>query len=92
MELSELRKQIDCVDEQLVNLFCQRMEIAANVAAYKRANNMPIYIPEREKEKLNEVSNLASPGMELYTRSLYNCLFELSRTYQKDLINTETEV
>ena len=30
MDLSELRGQIDAIDDQLVNLFAQRMEVSAS--------------------------------------------------------------
>ena len=36
MDLLELREQIDEVDQDLVRLFCRRMEIAAKVADYKK--------------------------------------------------------
>ena len=36
MDLKELRGQIDEIDDQLVKLFCQRMDIAAQVAQYKK--------------------------------------------------------
>ena len=82
MDLSELRKQIDDIDDQLVSLFCQRMDIAAEIAKYKKENSLPIYVPAREREKLLDVANKAESGMENYTRVLYSMLFELSRSFQ----------
>ena len=82
MDLSELRKQIDSIDDQLVKLFCQRMDVAAQVADYKKENNLPIYVPSREREKLLDVAQKAGPEMDNYTRVLYSMLFELSRSYQ----------
>ena len=82
MELNELRTQIDQIDDQLVNLFVKRMNIAAEVAEYKKANNLPIYVPSREREILKEVAKKAGPEMDNYTRVLYSMLFELSRSYQ----------
>ena len=82
MELSELRNEIDQIDDQLVKLFCQRMDIAAQVADYKREHNMPILVPAREREILADVAEKAGPEMGNYTRVLYSMLFELSRSYQ----------
>lgn len=82
MDLNELRGQMDQIDDQLVNLFCQRMDVAAAIADYKKANNMPILMPIREREKLQDVSAKAGPEMANYTRVLYSLLFELSRSYQ----------
>lgn len=82
MELKDLRGQIDSIDDELVKLFGQRMEIAAQIADYKKENNLPIFVPAREREKLLDVATKAGPEMENYTRVLYSMLFELSRSYQ----------
>ncbi len=82
MELSELRKEIDGIDDQLVRLFCQRMDVAARIADYKKQNGLPILVPVREREKLMDVASKAGPDMANYTRVLYSMLFELSRSYQ----------
>ncbi len=83
MELNELRKKIDEIDDSLVELFVKRMELSAQVADYKKANNLPIYVPAREREILQEVAAKAGPEMANYTRVLYSMLFELSRSYQQ---------
>ena len=90
MELNEIRAQIDNVDQQLVELFVERMGLAAKVAQYKKENNMPIYVPSREREKLQSVAELSGSGMEEYTRVLYSMIFELSRSYQSKLNNQST--
>ena len=82
MDLNELRSEIDSIDDQLVKLFGQRMEVAAQIADYKKANNLPILMPVREREKLQDVAEKAGPEMANYTRVLYSMLFELSRSYQ----------
>ena len=82
MDLSEIRRQIDAIDEQLVNLFCARMQLSAQVADYKKANNLPIFVPARERAILQNVAQQAGPEMANYTRVLYSMLFELSRSYQ----------
>ena len=82
MELKDLRSQIDNIDDQLVKLFGQRMEVAAQIADYKKEHNLHIFVPAREREKLLDVATKAGPDMENYTRVLYSMLFELSRSYQ----------
>ena len=80
--LKDYREQIDAVDSKLVELFVQRMNLSAQIADYKKENNMPIYVPTREREILQDVAELAGPEMANYTRVLYSLLFELSRSYQ----------
>ena len=82
MDIQELRGQIDLIDDELVRLFCQRMNVAAQIADYKKEHGLPILVPSREREKLKDVSQKAGPEMENYTRVLYSMLFELSRSYQ----------
>jgi len=88
MDIQELRSQIDGIDDQLVQLFAQRMDVSAKIAAYKKENNMPIFVPAREREKLLDVAQKAGPEMANYTRVLYSMLFELSRSYQSKLGDT----
>ena len=89
MELNELRGQIDNIDDELVKLFCQRMELSAQIADYKKQNRLPIYVPARERAKMQDVAEKAGPDMANYTRVLYSMLFELSRSYQAKLSDTQ---
>ena len=98
MDIQELRTQIDRIDDEIVRLFGQRMDVAAQIADYKKENNLPILVPAREREKLQDVAQKAGPEMANYTRVLYSMLFELSRSYQgkrsdalSPLYNTITE-
>lgn len=92
MDITQLREKIDNIDNQLVNLFTQRMEITRDIAAYKKENDLPIYVPARERQKLQEVAKLAGPDMDDYTRVLYSMIFELSRSYQSKQNSTATEL
>ena len=85
MEIKALRAQIDSIDDEIMRLFVKRMEISALIAAYKREHNLPIYVPSREQEILQSISQRVEPEMAKYTQSLYSSIFDLSRSYQKDL-------
>ena len=92
MDLNEIRSEIDKIDDELVRLFCQRMHVAAQVADYKKANNLPIFQPARERAKLQDVAEKAGPEMANYTRVLYSMLFELSRSYQQRILGTGSQL
>lgn len=92
MNLSQLRCEIDKIDDELVELFVQRMGLTAQVADYKKENHLPILVPAREREKLKDVAVKAGPEMADYTRVLYSMLFELSRSYQGKRNNAKTEL
>ena len=86
MDLKDLRNEIDAIDEELVKLFCQRMDVAGRVANFKKANNLPVLDASREEAKLLDVMGKATPEMAEYVRDLYKTLFELSRNYQETLL------
>ena len=88
MDIQDMRKEIDAIDDQLVQLFKQRMDVAAQIADYKKTENLPIFVPAREREKLADVAEKAGPEMANYTRVLYSMLFELSRSYQSKRTDT----
>lgn len=92
MEINDLRKEIDTVDKELVSLFAKRMEISRQVAEYKKANNLPIHVPSRERDILQEVAKLAGSDLENYTRVLYSMIFELSRSFQRKQNTAHTEL
>ena len=92
MNLDELRMEIDKIDDELVRLFVQRMEVSARIGDYKKAHNLPILVPERELQKLQDVAQKAGADMEVYTRVLYSMLFELSRGYQAQLNAARTSL
>lgn len=82
MDLTNFRAEIDSVDAQLVKLFCRRMELSSDIAAYKRANNLQIYDPAREEAKLSSVAEMAGDVFAPYAEDLYRLLFTLSKEYQ----------
>lgn len=85
MDIHELRKEIDGIDEQLVKLFVARMQVSGQVAQYKKERGLPILVPAREAEKLEAVAQLAGSTMADYTKDLYEKIFELSRAHQEKL-------
>ena len=76
MELSEIRKHIDEVDDQLLQLFLQRMDLADQVAAYKNEHHLPILNRERERAVLAKVTEQAGER-ERYAYHLFLSLIHL---------------
>ena len=84
MELSELRKEIDAVDRQIIDLFCRRMEISEHIGNYKREHGLAVYDPIREAQKLEAIAQSAPSEMSEYLKRLYSLLFALSKEYQSE--------
>ena len=92
MELQELRSKIDEIDAQLTKLFEARMDVAAEIGAWKRENHMPVLDAARERDKLNAIAAESREDMQTYTQMLYSMIFELSRSHQSDLTRTPSSL
>ena len=69
--LSDIRHEIDEIDDKLVGLLRRRLEIAAEVAEAKRAQGGPTFDPVREREILNRVMDAAGPEHEKEIRRIF---------------------
>lgn len=58
MSLDELRKKIDAIDARLVELINERARIVVEVGKLKQASESPVYVPHREKEVLDRISEI----------------------------------
>jgi chorismate mutase / prephenate dehydratase len=90
MDLEQCREKIDKIDDQLADLFKQRMELATEVAEYKKANNMNVLNNEREREIIDRMTARNGDDLAIYTKVFYNTLFDLSRSAQIKLMAKET--
>ena len=81
--LEELRVRLDEIDDQIVNLYEQRMEICAHVGEYKIQTGKKVLDRQREKEKLENVAGKASnPFNKKGVSELYEQLMSMSRKLQ----------
>ncbi len=87
MDIRQLRISIDQIDSQIIDLFQQRMNLCAQVASYKEANNLPIFDAAREKEKIESIMASANPEMADYAASLFSKIMDISKEYQSQLIH-----
>src|SRR5688572_9997502 len=54
-EIDRLRREIDQLDSQIVDLLKRRARIVVDIGTHKRENQIPIYAPHREQEILHRV-------------------------------------
>jgi chorismate mutase-like protein len=62
MTLDELRRDIDRVDEVLVRLLNERARCVCEIGRLKKALGVEVYQPDREKDVLKHVREVASEG------------------------------
>ena len=74
--LAELRRQIDGIDEQLLELLAKRMRISREIGVYKKEHNMPILQSPRYSEILEKRSDMGQT-MDLNTDFVKEILKEI---------------
>ncbi len=92
LDLNQLRKEINEVDAEIVELFKKRMDIAASVAEYKKQNGLPVLDAARERALLARISDMSGEKFEGYARTLYHTMLDVSRAYQYTRLNSHSEV
>lgn len=87
LNLQDIRKQLDQIDTEIVALFEKRMKLCRDVAGYKIENGKSVYDREREKDKLESVSNLAHGTFNKQAvGELFSQMMTISRRYQYQLL------
>ncbi|MCL2070206.1 MAG: chorismate mutase [Treponema sp.] len=92
MDLSEFRQKMDELDKGIVDLFQQRMDLSAEIAKFKQENNIPIYDPARERQKLYDLAGTVQENRQAYITSLYSMLFDLSRAEQERIVKPASKL
>ena len=86
-DLKELRDQIDVIDRQIVDLYQERMEIAAGVAEYKINTGKKVFDKEREDSKLATLTALGKTEFNKHgIRELFEQIMSMSRKRQYQLL------
>ena len=91
-ELEQLRGDIDAIDRQIVDLMKQRMETVAQVAEYKKDNNIPVLDSGRERALLSKVGQEAGEELADYIQSMYRTIMAASRSYENGKLGRGSKV
>lgn len=91
MKLDELRKEINVVDDEIVQLFIKRMEIVRKIAQVKKTLNIPLTDYEREKAITERIIAAVPNDMLNYSEKLIKTIIGLSKEYQTVLSEENTE-
>jgi len=92
MDISDYRKQIDEIDKTILDKFEERMRVSEKIAEYKNEKGLPVTDPIREREKLEQISEMTSNDMASYAVMLYNNIMEMSKDHQSGISGKESEV
>ena len=91
-KLQALRDQADVVDEQIVDLFRQRLDLVREMAKYRAENKLPFARDRRERDILMKVSDQIGADNEGYVRLLYNTIFDVDHSAQSTYIGKHSDL
>ena len=80
--LADLRKKIDIVDKDILDLVLKRLEFVDQVAKVKKANKIPVFVPGREDEILDGLVTCVDSKYASYVRDLFTSILDISKRYQ----------
>ena len=84
MEISDWRKKIDELDEQLVRLLNERAAAAVAIGQLKARAQTPIYEPQREQAVFEHVRSVnPGPLSGVQVQDLYERIMDVMRSLQK---------
>lgn len=82
--LEELRREIDAVDQKILNLLHTRVALVLKVGEYKRERGIPVYDPVRESALLDRLSKAAEHPLDSTTvRRVFERLVDESRRIEQ---------
>ena len=81
-----------CRSPMAAALMKRRMETVAQVAEYKKANNMPVLDTSRERALLSKVGQEAGEELADYIQSMYRTIMAASRSYENGKLGRGSKV
>ena len=86
-DIAEARKDIDRIDRKMAELFAERMQAAAVVAAYKEEHGLPVEDKAREAEMIARNTERLPPAYRPYYRNFLVGTITESKRYQRLLVS-----
>ena len=84
MNLTDTRKAIDVLDNDLVALLEKRMQLVSEVVAYKKATGKAVFDKEREEAILEKVAaRVKNKDFEEAVVATFSDIMKQSRLYQE---------
>lgn len=90
MNLAEIRRQIDVIDDEILTLILKRLEYSGIIAKIKLDNGLLIYDESREQAILSRVK-LASGKSYKYVLPIFREILNTSKLIQQEARNSAKE-
>ncbi len=85
--LAALRREIDALDDGILDLLARRMDVARRVAAYKHEAGIPARLADRiEAVKERNAANASARGLDpRYVRTIWAIIIEETCSFEERL-------
>jgi len=85
--LTDIRQDIDAIDEQLVALLSKRVELAQEVGLIKGKDNRPYFTPERERQIYDKLAQInPGPLQHRQLSAIFREIISAARAAEKPLV------
>lgn len=86
--LKDKRQRIDQLDQELLQLFLDRLDLVETIGQIKLQNDLPIFDKVREEEIIEKrLSAVRGLDQKQLTKDFFEKLFSISKNYQKNTQN-----
>lgn len=83
MNINDLRKKIDIIEDELIIALNKRAEYSLEIGKIKKQEGLPVFIPNREKEILDRVAQKNNgPLSAEFIQNIFITIMEESRKLQ----------
>ena len=83
-KINSLRKNIDELDDQMIDLVVQRLAIAKEIGDIKETNGIEVIDPNRESQIINRISEKLAGTLEKKDiTAIFDPIYSISKRLQK---------
>ena len=85
MDLDQIRKDIDQIDQEIVALLERRMVCVGQIVEYKEQQGLPVLDQGREREVLEKVGSLVDEQYRATIQAQFQDMMKRSRNFQEEV-------
>lgn len=84
VDISDFRKEINEIDDKLLELLQRRFDVAKKVGKYKLEKGLPVLDKQRENDIINSIAEKSNFSKD-FIEKFFNAIFEESRRLQEEI-------
>ena len=85
--VDEIRKEIDCIDDEIASLYVKRMTAVKDIAKAKKDEKKAVSDTNREDSIIYRLTKDAPEELKIYLKEVYKSIFHTSKSYQTSLMD-----